>query len=46
MRLLATSREPLDVAAEMTWQVPSLSLADEAIELFADRARRCDGTSR
>ena len=37
-RLLATSREPLRVAAEMTWQVPSLSLADEAIDLFADRA--------
>ena len=39
VRLLATSREPLHVAAEMTWQVPSLSLADEAIELFTDRAR-------
>ena len=25
---------------EVTWRVPSLSLADEAIELFADRARR------
>ena len=28
------------VAGEVTWQVPSLSLADEAIELFNDRARR------
>lgn len=37
--LLATSREPLGVAGEATWQLPSLSLADEAIELFADRAR-------
>ena len=38
--LLATSREPLRVAGEVAWQVPSLSLADEAIELFTDRARR------
>lgn len=36
---LATSREPLRVAGELAWQVPSLSLADEAIELFTDRAR-------
>ena len=36
---LATSREPLGVAGEAMWQVPSLSLADDAIELFADRAR-------
>ena len=28
------------MAGEVTWRVPSLSLADEAIELFADRARR------
>src|SRR5271166_3082094 len=39
LTLLATSREPLGVTGEVTWQVPSLSLADEAIELFADRAR-------
>jgi predicted ATPase/class 3 adenylate cyclase/DNA-binding CsgD family transcriptional regulator len=38
--LLATSREPIGVAGEVTWQVPSLSLADEAIELFTDRARQ------
>ncbi|WP_135355632.1 LuxR family transcriptional regulator [Mycolicibacterium sp. NCC-Tsukiji] len=37
--VLATSREPLGVAGEAVWQVPSLSLADEAVELFADRAR-------
>jgi predicted ATPase/class 3 adenylate cyclase/DNA-binding CsgD family transcriptional regulator len=37
--LLVTSREPLRVAGEIAWQVPSLSLADEAIELFTDRAR-------
>ena len=30
----------IGVAGEVTLQVPSLSLADEAIELFADRARR------
>ena len=37
---MATSREPLGVAGEMSWRVPSLSLTDEALELFADRARR------
>jgi class 3 adenylate cyclase len=40
LTLLATSREPIGVAGEVTWQVPSLSLDDEAIELFADRACR------
>ncbi|MEB3983105.1 LuxR C-terminal-related transcriptional regulator [Mycobacterium sp. 663a-19] len=40
LRLLATSREPIGVAGEATWRVPSLSLDDEAIELFVDRARR------
>ena len=40
LTLLATSREPIGVAGEVTWRVPSLSLADEAIELFVDRARR------
>jgi predicted ATPase/class 3 adenylate cyclase/DNA-binding CsgD family transcriptional regulator len=39
LRLMATSREPIGVAGEVSWRVPSLSLADEAIELFADRAR-------
>jgi predicted ATPase/class 3 adenylate cyclase/DNA-binding CsgD family transcriptional regulator len=38
--LLATSREPIGVAGEVSWRVPSLSLADEAIDLFTDRARR------
>ncbi|MCV7170768.1 LuxR family transcriptional regulator [Mycobacterium manitobense] len=38
--IMATSREPLGVAGEVSWRVPSLSLADEAIELFADRAQR------
>jgi predicted ATPase/class 3 adenylate cyclase/DNA-binding NarL/FixJ family response regulator len=40
LTLLATSREPIAVSGEVTWRVPSLSLTDEAIELFADRARR------
>ncbi|AGZ49981.1 bacterial regulatory s, luxR family protein [Mycobacterium kansasii 662] len=39
LTVLATSREPLGVAGEAAWQVPSLSLADDAVELFADRAR-------
>jgi predicted ATPase/class 3 adenylate cyclase len=38
--ILGTSREPLVVGGEVIWQVPSLSLAHEAIELFTDRARR------
>lgn len=39
LSILATSREPLGVAGEATWQVPSLPLANEAGALFADRAR-------
>ena len=48
LTLLATSREPIGVAGEVSWRVPSLSLADEAIELFIDRARhaRPDFTRR
>ena len=40
MTLLTTSREPIGVAGEVSWRVSSLSLDDEAIELFGDRARR------
>ena len=40
LTLLATSREPIGAAGEVSWRVPSLSLADEATELFVDRARR------
>jgi predicted ATPase len=40
LTVLATSREPIGVAGEVSWRVSSLSLADEAIELFVDRARR------
>jgi predicted ATPase/class 3 adenylate cyclase/DNA-binding CsgD family transcriptional regulator len=39
LTLLATSREPIGVAHEATWRVPSLPLADDAIELFGNRAR-------
>ncbi|OBH99542.1 LuxR C-terminal-related transcriptional regulator [Mycobacterium sp. E2733] len=40
LTLLATSREPIGVAGEVIRRVPSLSLEDEAIELFVDRAHR------
>src|ERR1700743_575345 len=40
LRLLTTSREPIGVAGEQSWRVPSLPLADKAIELFVDRACR------
>src|SRR5581483_6644390 len=39
LKILATSREPIGVAGEVTWSTPSLSLTDDAVELFADRAR-------
>jgi predicted ATPase/DNA-binding CsgD family transcriptional regulator len=39
LTMLATSREAIGVAGEVSWRVPSLSLDDEAIELFTDRAR-------
>jgi len=38
LTVLATSREPLGIAGEAIWRVASLSLADEAVELFGDRA--------
>jgi predicted ATPase/class 3 adenylate cyclase/DNA-binding CsgD family transcriptional regulator len=40
LTIVTTSREPIGVAGEVTWRVPSLPLADDAIELFTDRARR------
>lgn len=40
MTFLATSREPIGVAGEVTWRVPSMSLNDDAIALFIDRAHR------
>jgi predicted ATPase/class 3 adenylate cyclase/DNA-binding CsgD family transcriptional regulator len=39
LTLLATSREQIGVPGEVTWRVPSLSVSDEAIALFIDRAR-------
>jgi predicted ATPase/DNA-binding CsgD family transcriptional regulator len=38
LTLLATSREPLGVAGEVTWAVPAL-IETDAIALFEDRAR-------
>ena len=40
LTVLTTTREPIGVDGELTWMVPPMSLADEAIELFTDRARR------
>jgi predicted ATPase/DNA-binding CsgD family transcriptional regulator/DNA-binding XRE family transcriptional regulator len=49
--LLATSREPLQIAGEVTWPVPPLSLVatavtndatSEAVQLFVERARAVD----
>ena len=40
LKVLATSREPLGVAGEVSWRVPSLSVDDDAVALFTDRARR------
>jgi predicted ATPase/class 3 adenylate cyclase/DNA-binding CsgD family transcriptional regulator len=40
LTIVTTSREPLGVPGELSWRVPSLTLADEAFELFTDRARR------
>lgn len=38
LRVLCTSREPIGLTGEVTWRVPSLSLSDDAVRLFADRA--------
>jgi predicted ATPase/class 3 adenylate cyclase/DNA-binding CsgD family transcriptional regulator len=46
LTILTTSREPIGVAGEVTWRVPSLALEDEAIELFADRAQRARASFR
>lgn len=44
LTILTTSREPIAVSGEVTWRVPSLSLQDEAIALFIDRAQRARPT--
>ena len=36
--VLATSREPIGMTGEVTWRVPSLSLTDDAVRLFSERA--------
>ena len=41
VRVLATSREPLNVAGEAAWPVPLLAEAD-AVRLFSERARAVD----
>ncbi|MGK2865719.1 MAG: helix-turn-helix transcriptional regulator [Mycobacterium sp.] len=38
LTFLVTSREPIGVPGEVIWRVPSLSVDDEAVELFIDRA--------
>jgi len=38
--ILATSREPIGMSGEVSWRVPSLPLDDEAVALFAERARQ------
>src|ERR1700761_5836866 len=40
LKFLSTSREPIGVAGELSWRGPALPLADKAVELFTDRARR------
>ena len=37
--VLATSREAIGMSGEVIWRVSSLSITDEAVELFTDRAR-------
>ena len=37
LTVLVTSREPINVPGEITWQVPPLG-TDEALSLFAERA--------
>ncbi|BBX00619.1 LuxR family transcriptional regulator [Mycolicibacterium moriokaense] len=44
LTILATSREPISVSGEVTWRVPSLSVHDEAVALFTDRAQRARPT--
>jgi predicted ATPase/class 3 adenylate cyclase len=46
LRILATSREPLDVDGERVVRVPSLSVDSDAVELFVDRARNADPSFR
>jgi predicted ATPase/DNA-binding SARP family transcriptional activator/Tfp pilus assembly protein PilF len=45
LTVLATSREPLGVAGEVAWQVPSLARAD-GVRLFVERAQAADARFR
>ncbi|WP_116539242.1 hypothetical protein [Mycobacterium uberis] len=38
VRALATNHEPFRLTGEVHWRVPALSVSDEAVELFCDRA--------
>ncbi|CKS06673.1 LuxR family transcriptional regulator [Mycobacterium tuberculosis] len=40
LTILTTSTEAIGLAGELTWRGPPLSLTNDAIELFVDRARR------
>lgn len=40
LTILTTSTEAIGLAGELTWRVPPLSLTNDAIVLFVDRARR------
>ncbi|MEX3519190.1 hypothetical protein R6873_06040 [Mycobacterium tuberculosis] len=40
LTILTTSTDAIGLAGELTWRVPPLSLTNDAIELFVDRARR------
>src|SRR6185503_9031381 len=49
VRIIATSREPLNVPGETSWRVPSLTLPEdgedsEAVALFVERATAADPT--
>jgi len=42
LRVLATSREPLRIAGERGYRLPSLDVTRDAVTLFTDRARAVD----
>jgi hypothetical protein len=47
IRVIATSRESLEIEGEFTWRVPSLATGDDApaVELFLERAAAAGGGS-
>jgi predicted ATPase/class 3 adenylate cyclase len=42
IRVLASSRQPLGIAGEAAYRLPSLDVAGEAVTLFVERARAAD----